>query len=174
MRRIRYSVAMSLDGFIADETGGYDWIPAEPSVDFGAYLAKIDTLLMGRLTYETAVSTDEGAALLGARRVVVVSTTMDPENHPEVEVVSASVESAVTALKANEGRDIWLFGGGRLFRSLLEAGLVDRVEFAIMPILLGAGIPVLPGLDGIVKLELHSSELFPSGIALMKYDVVRA
>jgi dihydrofolate reductase len=165
---------MSLDGFLADENGGYDWIPAEPAVDFGAYLEKIDTLLMGRVTYAAAAATDEGAALLGARRVVVVSTTMDPDAHPAVEIVSDAVESAVRTLKTEQGRDIWLFGGGRLFRSLLEAGLVDRVELAVMPVLLGAGVPVLPGLDGVVKLALHSSELFPSGMTLMKYDVVEA
>lgn len=55
----------------------------------------------------------------------------------------------------------------------IEAGLVDRVEVAIVPVLLGAGVPVLPGLEGIARLELHSSEIFDSGIALMKYDVVR-
>lgn len=174
MRRIRYSVAMSLDGFIADEAGGYDWIPTGPTVDFAAYLAKIDTLLMGRLTYETATATPEGSSLLDTMRVVVVSTTMTPAEHPRVEILSSRVPEAVAELKSQEGRDIWLFGGGQLFRALLEAGLVDRVEVAIMPVLLGGGVPVLPGLEGIAKLELHSSEVFASGMALMKYDVVRA
>jgi dihydrofolate reductase len=163
---------MSLDGFIADEAGGYDWIPVEPAIDFGAYLAKIDTLIMGRLTYETAMSTPEGASLLEGMRVVVVSTTIDPSEHPAVEVVSSDVEDAVAGLRREAGRDIWLFGGGRLFRSLLEAGLVDRVEVATMPVLLGAGVPLLPGFEGVATLSLHSSEVFDSGVALMKYDVV--
>ena len=79
----------------------------------------------------------------------------------------------VAALKAEEGKDIWLFGGGVLFRSLLSAGLVDRVEVGIIPVLLGSGIPLLPGADMLTKLELHSEETFTSGIVLLKYDVVR-
>lgn len=170
-RRLRYSVAASLDGFIADVDGGYDWIVEETEIDFGAYLSKIDALLMGRATYEVARSTPEGEAMLRDMEVHVVSTTMDPSGHPEVTVISGDVEARVAALKAREGKDIWLFGGGVLFRSLLEAGLVDRVEIGVVPVLLGAGIPLLPGLDGVARLDLHSAETFASGIALLKYDV---
>jgi dihydrofolate reductase len=171
VRRIRYSVAMSLDGFIADADGGYAWIVDEPNIDFGAYLSKIDTLLMGRGTYEVARSNPESEALLGALEVHVVSTTLDPAHHPDVTVIDRDVEGSVRRLKEREGKDVWLFGGGVLFRSILEAGLVDRVEVAVVPVLLGEGIPLLPGLEGTAPLELHSTEAFPSGIILAKYDV---
>lgn len=172
MRRLRYSVAMSLDGFIADGHGGYDWIPMDPAIDFVTFMSKIDAYVMGRGTYETAMSTPEGSELLVGAKVYVVSTTLDPARHPDVTVISEQVADRVAALKEEEGRDVWLFGGGVLFRSLLEAGLVDRVELAVVPVLLGEGIPVLPGLEGIARLELHSSETFPSGIVLLKYDVL--
>ncbi len=172
-RRIRYSVAMSLDGFIADEDGGYGWIPAADYIDFGIWLAKIDTLLMGRGTYETATSTEEGRSVFEGMQVVVASTTLDPASDPEVEVVGTDVEHVVAELKKRPGKDIWLFGGGVLFRSLLEAGLVDRVEVAVIPVLLGSGIPLLSGAAGPTKLELHSTEAFSDGIVLLKYDVVR-
>lgn len=170
-RRVRYSVAMSLDGFIATPDGGYDWIPAADGIDFGAYLAKIDTLLMGRGTYETATATEEGRSIFEGMDVVVVSTTLDPAGHPDVTVIGEDVEEKVRALKARPGKDIWLFGGGVLFRSLLEAGLVDRVEVAVIPALLGEGVPLLPGADDVAKLALHSSEVFDDGIVLLKYDV---
>jgi dihydrofolate reductase len=172
-RRIRYSVAMSLDGFIATEDGGYDWIPMDDEIDFAAYLAKIGTLLMGRGTYEVVLAQDDPWASFPGMDVVVVSTTLHATDHPDATIINDDVVTAVTALKNQPGRDIWLFGGGVLFRSLLEAGSVDRVEIGVIPKILGQGIPLVPGLANIARLELHSSELFPkSGIALLKYDVM--
>lgn len=176
-RRIRYSVAMSLDGFIADRDGGYDWIVEEPEIDFGAYLAKVDTLLMGRGTYEIMLEAPGGLDAYSAMEIYVVSTTLDPDDHPDVTIIGSEVERTVRALKAggSSTRDIWLFGGGVLFRSLLEAGLVDRVEVGVVPVLLGEGIPLLPGLDGTPSsLRLHSAETFDSGMVLLKYDLGRA
>jgi dihydrofolate reductase len=170
-RRLRYSVAMSLDGYIADEDGGYDWIPMDDELDFAAFTDKIDALIMGRHTFELLAGQDGGPGFED-KKIFVVSTTLDPAEHPEVTVVAREVEAFVTALKAEEGKDIWLFGGGVLFRSLLEADLVDRVEVGVIPVLLGEGVALLPGLRGTARLTLHSIEEWPtSGIVLMKYDV---
>ena len=164
---------MSLDGFIATEDGGYDWIVDEPAIDFAAYLQKIDTLLMGRGTYQI-MDNPEAAQLLELKTTYVVSTTLDPNADDRITVISEDVVESVRALKESEGGDIWLFGGGVLFRSMMDAGLVDRVEVAVVPALLGHGIPLLPGLGGITKLALHSTETFPnSGIVLMKCDVLK-
>lgn len=103
--------------------------------------------------------------------VHVVSTTLDPAAHPDVTIVSEDVIGSVAALRARAGKDIWLFGGGVLFRSLLEAALVDRVEVAVVPALLGSGVPLLPGVREIATLALHSSEELPSGMILLKYEV---
>jgi dihydrofolate reductase len=170
-RRLRYQVAVSLDGFIADEKGGYDWIVMDPDIDFGALFAQFDTLIMGRRTYEITGSSGPG---FGKQKVYVVSTTLDPKKHKKVTIVSKDVEAFVSALKKEKGKDIWLFGGGVLFRSLLEAGLVDRVELAVIPVLLGSGIPVLPGLDGVATLKLDEVTKYPkSGTMMLCYDVVR-
>ena len=168
-RRLRYQVAMSLDGFIADKNGGYDWIVMDPEIDFGALMAQFDALIMGRGTYEVA-----GGGGPGAKGVTtyVVSTTLDPKQHPKVTVVSTDVEAFVADLKKQKGTDIWLFGGGVLFRSLLEAGLVDRVEVAVIPVLLGAGIPLLPGLDGTQRLRLADVRRYEkTGTMLLTYEV---
>jgi dihydrofolate reductase len=170
-RRLRYSVAMSLDGYIADQNGGYDWIVMDKSIDFGAFMKKFDALVMGRGTYE--VTKGSGGPGFGkSMSVYVVSTTLDPADHPDVTIISRDAEKRVADLKAQDGKDIWLFGGGVLFRSLLEAGLVDRVEVGVIPVLLGQGIPLLPGLAGIARLRLHRVEEFPaSGVLLLEYDV---
>jgi dihydrofolate reductase len=172
MRRLRYAVAMSLDGYIAGRNGEYDWVIMDPAIDFGAFLARIDTLLMGRGTYEALQAQGPGAGPMAGRDCYVVSTTLDPADHPEVTVLSHDIERQVRSLKVDPGADIWLFGGGVLFRSLLELGLVDRIEVGVIPILLGGGIPLLPGVERVARLELHSVERFPTGVVLMKYDVM--
>jgi dihydrofolate reductase len=162
---------MSLDGYIADKDGGYDWIISDPEIDFAAFTKKIDTLIMGRHTYEL-VSGQESGSGFEEMETIVVSSTLVAGEHPDVTVVASEVEAFVTDLKGRDGKDIWLFGGGVLFRSLLEAGLVDRVEVGVIPVLLGEGIPLLPGLRGLAPLRLHSVEEMPtSGILLLKYDV---
>ncbi len=172
MKRLRYSVAMSLDGFIAAADGGYDWVLMDPDMDFAAVAAEFDTLIMGRGTY--ALSADSGDATFGIDdvKVYVVSTTLDPAEHPKVTIVSDDVEKTVAALKAEEGKDIWLFGGGVLFRSLLEMKLVDAVEVAVIPVLLGDGIPLLPGVDERAKLKLRKIDEYPkTGTVSLAYDV---
>jgi dihydrofolate reductase len=166
MRKIRYQVACSLDGYIAGPSGEYDWIPEDPDIDFAALFAEFDTLLMGRRTFETA-----GGGFPGMK-VVVVSRTLRAEDHPEVTIVAERVPEAIAALRAHEGKDIWLFGGGELFRSLLEIGEVDTVEPAIVPILLGGGQPFLPAPAVRRRLTLTGSRLYEkSGILLVRYAV---
>src|ERR1700683_4018116 len=143
MRQLRYSVAMSLDGFIAGPKGDYDWIVHDPAFDFAALFSQFDTLLMGRRTFDLAQS--NGPLLKSMKmKTVVVSTTVNAAQHKCLSILTSGVAEAVAALKAESGKDIWLFGGGVLFRSLLDAGLVDSVELAVSPVLLGGGVRLLP------------------------------
>jgi dihydrofolate reductase len=145
MRRVRYSVAMSLDGYIAGPGGEADWIVMDPEIDFGALADEFDTLLMGRKTFAPmAGAKGPGGGPFASMKIVVVSSTLDPRDHPRVTFVRGDLEEAVSALKKEKGKDIWLFGGGELFRSLLALGLVDTVEVAVIPVLLGQGVPLLP------------------------------
>src|SRR5580704_8017191 len=168
MRRLRYCVATSLDGFIAGPNGEYDWIVQDPAIDFAAIYRQFDTLLMGRLTYELAQSQKPMLKKMGIK-VVVVSTTLDPAQHEDVTILSSGVAEAVAALKAESGKDIWLFGGGVLFRSLLDAGLVDLVELAVIPVLLSGGVRLLP--EGRRwPLHLADCKTMPnSGIVMLQY-----
>jgi dihydrofolate reductase len=169
MRRLVYGVAASLDGFIAGPQGEYDWIVHDPSIDFAAMFSRYDTLLMGRGTYEVASKEGKTWNSFG-QRWIVVSTTLKPENHPNVTILSSGIEQTVPSLKSQPGKDIWLFGGGVLFRSLYDAGLVDEMEVALMPVMIGSGIPLLPA-GKRAPLKLTESNALSSGIVMLKYSL---
>ena len=169
-RRIRYQVAASLDGYIGAPDGKTDWIPNDPDIDFGALFAQFDTLLLGRKTFEATNSGGGGGGF--GMKSVVVSKTLNAAAHPGVTIISDDLAGQVKQLKAAPGKDIWLFGGGELFKSLASLGLVDRVEIAVVPVLLGGGTPMVPTPLPRTRLELDGHRLYPkSGIMLLEYAV---
>ena len=171
MRRIRYAVATSLDGYIAGPKGEYDWIVRNPDIDFRDLFNQFDTALLGRRTYEVTQSPDAPPWPPGMR-VYVFSRTLRQCDHSEVTIVADKLEETVAALRAKKsGKDIWLFGGGLRFRSLLDAGLVDAVEVAISPVLLGGGIPLLSPPTKEVKLKLAGHKVYKTGIVSLEYAV---
>lgn len=171
MRRIRYLVASSLDGYIAGANGEADWITIDPEIDFGAMFAQFDTMVMGRGTYQAM--TGEENPPVPSMKTYVVSRTLRQEDHPKVTILSDPRETLI-ALREGSGKDIFLFGGGSLFRSAAELGLVDTVEVAIIPILLGGGIPLLLPPTDKIPLKLSGHRLYEkSGIMLLEYEIVR-
>lgn len=171
MRQVRYSVAASLDGYIADANGGFDWIPHDPTVDFAALFDRIDTVLMGRRTFEIMRSQNEAAWKPGAR-VYVVSRTLAPEAAPGVTIVRENPVGLASSLRHETGSgEIWLFGGGQLFATLLAGRQVDAVEVAVVPVLLGGGIPLLASGVDRTALTLTRSHVYPSGIVMLYYSV---
>jgi dihydrofolate reductase len=169
-RRLRYQVAVSLDGFIAGPNGEYDWIVPDPAIDFAALYRGFDTAVMGRKTFEL-VKEQSGEEAIPDMEVFAFSRTLPSQTLKGVRLLQNDPREIVRALKAKKGKDIWLFGGGVLFRTLLDAGLVDTVELAVMPVLLGAGIPVLPP-GAMAKLVLSDYKILrKSGIVVLAYKV---
>lgn len=172
MRQVRYSVAVSLDGYIAGPAGEFDWIPNEPEIDWRAFMGRFDTVLMGRHTYEATLSQGEHGSK-GGMRTYVFSRTLRGGDHPAVTVVQDRAADVVAELRREQGKEIWLMGGGVLFQSLLDAGVVDAVEAAIVPILLGAGMPFLAAPAQRTRLKLTDLKRYAtSGIVLLNYDAV--
>ena len=121
-RRLRYSVAATLDGFIADPDGGYDWIIMDESIDFAKIFEEFDTFVMGRKTWDVSAQT-EFVQMFGTSDVIVFSRTLETSPRPGVKIVKTSPADTVRELKnRNTGKDIWLFGGGTLFRTLVDEG----------------------------------------------------
>jgi len=170
MRPVLYRVAASLDGYIAGPHGELDWIVPTPPSDFAAVYESVDTVLLGRRTYELTLQ--PGAPPWPAGwKIYVFSRTLPPDSTPRVTVVTEGAADTVKALRAGTGRTIWLFGGGTLCRSLLEAGLVDVVEVALMPVLLGGGVPLVAAGVPITRLALVNSRPAPNGVVTLRYEV---
>lgn len=174
MRPVRYNVAASLDGYIADANGAYDWIPLEPAIDFGALFQHVDTVLLGRHSYELVLRDPAAAVWPAGARVFVFSRTLRPADHPRVTIVADDAVTTVAELRKSTGGEIWLYGGGALFGSLLFAGQVDLVEVTVIPILLGGGIPLLPADGRRTPLALEHLERYPSGQVSLHYAVMNA
>jgi dihydrofolate reductase len=174
MRQVVYSVAMSLDGYIAGPRGEADWIVIDPDIDFNAMFARFDVILMGRRTYESTRTARGGGGSMPGVESYVFSRTLRQADCKGV-TVSDDPSLTVPALKEQAGKDIWLFGGGVLFRSLLELGLVDRVSVAIIPVLLGGGMPFLPDSPKRAGLQLVEHQVFAkTGTVSLEYAVFRS
>lgn len=170
MRKIRYGVAASLDGYIAGPKGEADWIITDPEIDFAAMFERFDTFLLGRRTFEAMGPAGQKSS--PGMKTIVCSRTLRQQDYPGVTIIAEDIEKKVAALRKEPGKDIWLFGGGSLFRSLLEAGLVDTVEVAIIPVLLGEGIPLLLPPTKRRKLKLIDHKVYSkTGIVLLEYSV---
>src|SRR6185503_3799188 len=145
-------------------------IVSDRSVAWGEVYAGFDTVLLGRRTYE--LTRQPGAPPWPQGwQVYVFSRTLPPQDQPGITVVRADAGARVAALRAAPGREIWLFGGGNLFRSLLEAKQVDLVEVLIMPVLLGGGIPLLEAGAPLTRLALEHVQNYASGLVGLRYRV---
>jgi dihydrofolate reductase len=172
MPRVRYEVAMSLDGYIAGPNGDYDWIVKDPDIDFAEMFEQFDMFWMGRRTFE--MMEQAGGAEIPGKKLVVFSRKLQQRDYPKVTVMAEVEPKLLEGLRDQASKDVWLFGGGSLFRSLLEIGLVDTVEVAVVPILLGSGIPLLPATSHRQKLKLMSQKTYhKSGLVSLHYDVER-
>lgn len=186
MRTVIFGGASSLDNYLARPDGGVDWLRWN---DAAAAIMKetwrtIDTMLMGRKTYEAAKRMappkqasraprrkgKPDAAAAPAIPTYVFSRTLPDE--PGVAIVREDVVAFVRRLKSEPGRDILLMGGGELARPLFEAGLIDRVGLNVHPVLLGAGVPAFHPMPHQIDLELVNCAPLGDGCVCLDYRVI--
>ena len=171
MRLVTFGVANSLDNFIAREDGAVDWLVWDDEVAAISrkFWRTIDTVLMGRKTYEVAAASGTGA-YPGAKNYVFSRTLKQPRSK-KVEVISQDAVEFVRKLKSEPGKGICIIGGGDLARSLLQARLIDQIGVNIQPVLLGSGTPLFYEMQQQLNLELLESQVLKNGGVYLLYRV---
>jgi dihydrofolate reductase len=171
MRKLISGFAASLDGYITGPNDEYDWIPINKEIDFAEMAGKYDTYFYGRKTYEAMLKYGE-SSFPKTHRHYVFSTTL-ASVQKNCELISNDLENHVMRIKKEEGKDIALFGGASLLASMLDLKLVDEIEIAIIPVLLGSGKPMVEVLNEKVWLELISYKRYENGTVNLRYLVKR-
>ncbi len=170
-RKIILNLAMSIDGYIASEDGGFDWIVGDGDDkldtknkwDFNEFLKNIDIVVMGKKCYDQNFHKDF------KDKKVYVATSCSLKNHDNVYFINDDIVKTIEAERKNEGKDIFLFGGGVLIDSFLKADIIDEYIIGIIPTVLGEGRPLFLGNNP--KIDLHLDEYFTeSGIVILRYS----
>jgi dihydrofolate reductase len=172
MRKTKVFIAMSLDGYIADKSGGLDWLKcvevAGEDYGYQAFIVDVDTLVMGRKTYEKIISF--GIDFPYQDKKCYVISSAKNEDSSFVDFISGDVIKLVSDLKQKSGKNIYV-DGGQLICSLLAANLIDEMIISVIPVLLGNGIGLFEHLKNQIELELISSKSFESGLVQMHYGI---
>lgn len=174
-RKVIVHIAASADGYIARPDGDLEWLTSRPApkgfYGMGAFMKSIDTMLLGRKTYE--VSRRLGGTFDSKKgRTIVFSRQAPPADAPSgVEFVNEPIGPFVSRLRGEPGKDIWLMGGGDLIASFLDEHAIDEFVISVVPAFIGDGIPLISRRHRHVPLELRSVERFEDGLVQLHYDV---
>lgn len=175
MRKVIFGGAISFDNFIAREDGAVDWLQWSKEVNqiMKDMWKSIDTMVMGRKTYDVAQRMGGGGSHTGVK-TYVFSRTIKKPNSKNLTFVADDAAAFVRQLKEEkEGKDICVMGGGVLAKSLFEADLIDEIGFNIQPVLLGSGIPLFYEMSRQIDLELKECRQLSKGCVYVTYNVKR-
>lgn len=180
-RRIIAYIATSADGYIARPDGDIEWLNRQSgNLDYGMkeFYATIDTILWGRKTYDWLLNyykrRGRTKGLFDTKLANYVFSRRPPKRPaPGVEFVSQPVKTFARGLRATPGKHIWMMGGGGLIASFLDAGEIDEFDIHVMPVFIGAGIPLVAPRHRDVPLRLRASKRYPDGVVRLRYEVAR-
>jgi dihydrofolate reductase len=179
-RKIIVYVATSADGYIARLDGDVEWLNRRPHVDHGmrAFYSTIDTILLGRKTYDWALDYWKKKGIKEGRfdkKVANYVFSRKPPKRaaPGVAFVSEPVKAFARRLRATPGKHIWVMGGGELIASFLDAGEIDEFDVHVIPTFIGEGIPLVAPRHRDVSLRLRSARKYPDGVVRLRYDVAK-
>lgn len=177
MRKVTFGGANSLDNFFAREDGAMDWLmwSDEAAELMNDFWPRVDTIVMGRKTYEVALANNppaEAETDPNSIKTYVFSRTLPTgETDGGAEIVAGDPGEFIRKLKEEDGKDICIMGGGDLARTLLEAGVIDEIGFNIHPVLLGSGIPLFYKMKKQIDLEMLECKPFKNGCVYVLYLV---
>ncbi|MGE5657714.1 MAG: dihydrofolate reductase family protein [Actinomycetota bacterium] len=171
MRKIVLFIASSLDGYIARSAGEIDWLFTDQDYGYSEFFASVDTLLIGRKTYEQILTFGE-YPYPGVKNYVFTRNPLFQAENPAEVIRTEDATKFVTRLRQREGKNIWLVGGAQLTEELMKQNLVDRLILSIHPIVLGEGIPLFANPTTPQSLHLTQCQSFSSGLVQVSYEVV--
>lgn len=170
-RKIIFNLAMSIDGYIADEDGGFDWIVGDGSsklntknkYDFNKFLDNVSVVVMGKKCYDQNFHKDY------ENKKVFIATSKKLENYDNIHFINGDICKTVLEEREKEGKDIFLFGGGILLDNFIKANIIDEYIIGIIPTILGKGRPLF--LKDNPKIDLNLKEcIIEDGITILKYS----
>ena len=169
MAKIVLYLAASLDGFIADEHGGVDWLTPFQSGDLGfeAFLGRVGTVVMGRRTFDQARAFELWP--YGGKRIIVL-TSRPLGSLPDGGEVVRGEAGAIAAQLRENASDAWIVGGAKTMGAFLAADAIDRVVLHVAPLILGSGLRMFEGAGSAVPFHLEDSTLFRNGVARLTYE----
>jgi dihydrofolate reductase len=186
MRKIVVTMWVTLDGFIAGPNQEMDWVMVDEAMGNyeGNLVSTADTLLLGRVTYESFAgawpkvpenpAASEGekeyARQLNAMRKIVFSKTLEKAEWNNSRVLKEVVPEDITLLKQEPGRDMLIYGSASIVRTLTNLGLIDEYQLLVHPVMLGSGKPLFDDIKQRVKLKLVQTKTFPSGVVGLYYQ----
>ena len=168
MRKIVAGFAISLDGYIAGLNNEFDWIIVDKEIDFAEQMKRFDTYFLGRKTYE--LIKNMGGNSFGKSKVYIFSNTLKKVENP-FHLINKNVKESIEKIKKETGKDIAVWGGGELLTSLLNLNLIDEISVAVIPIILGEGIPFVREINKRVLLTLINSKIYANGTVALTYNV---
>jgi dihydrofolate reductase len=171
LRRVRLFIATSLDGYIAGPNDALDWLFTDEDYGYDEFIEDVDTLAMGRRTFETVLGIGDWP--YDGKRTYVFSRGASPPLDPRVVYTSQTPMEWVTSRCAEDGKSLWVVGGGQLIRAFLDAYLVDEIAIAVHPVILGGGVPLVPEGTHRHALRLVNHRAYRSGLVMNTYAVQR-
>jgi dihydrofolate reductase len=173
-RKIIVYIATSADGYIARPDGDFAWLnrpPVKGNYGMGKFYRKVDTVIMGRKTYEAGVKL--GQKGYPGMRNYVFSGSPKKSDAPHVEYVNEEIDAFAKRLRRGKGKHIWLVGGSGIIAAFLDKQQIDEFIIHVIPIFIGAGIPLIqPGRRN-VPLSLLKARRYSDGVVRLHYRVQR-
>ena len=169
MRKIVLYIACSLDGYIARSDGSVDWLFTDQDYGYTGFLASVDTVVMGRKTYDQVLSF--GPYPYSGKTSYVVSRSRAGTSDENVVFVGSDITGIVRRLREEDGGNIWLVGGSELIDLFVRERLIDEFIVSIHPVVLGSGIPLFRKEDFETWLTLMKCEQFPGGLVQLHYEI---
>lgn len=177
MRTIHYHIAITLDGFISHQDGSVDCLlmEGEHADEFIESLKNYDTVLMGRKTYEFGFQfgLEPGQAAYPNLKHYIFSQSLDFESSQEVKLIHSNMIETIEGIKREDGKAIWLCGGGELAATLLDHNLIDKLTLKVNPVTFGVGRSLFGSCKKTANLKLLHSKSYNNGVLLNSYDIIK-